>query len=97
MPTYAELPLVLPVCYHRYHPLPTHPSPPLLLPALQLAAAVGPEMLAKYRATRQGAAAAARLQLPRTKGGRLKASVSGVVLNFLLWDVASSHWKSSLA
>jgi len=44
-----------------------------------MARTLGPEVLSQFRATRQAAAAAAKLPLPRTKGGRLKASVGGLL------------------
>lgn len=43
--------------------------------AVQLAASLGPDELARYKATRAAAAAAAKLPLAHTKGGRLKSSV----------------------
>lgn len=49
----------------------------MLLPLLQMAAAFGPEALARHRAARAAAKAAAELPLPTTKSGRLKSSVRG--------------------
>lgn len=48
---------------------------------MQLAAAYGPEELARYQATRAAAASAAKIPMARTKGGRLKSSVSSCSLS----------------